>query len=59
MELGSLSYYRLILNGTQLAETFLDLWTQMEFLSPKILKMRFSQFENTLLSINIYQTRKG
>lgn len=49
MELGSLSYYRLILNGTPISRNILDLWTQMEFLSPKILKMRFSQFENTFI----------
>lgn len=49
MELGSLSYYRLILNGTPISKNILDLWTQMEFLSPKILKMRFSQFENTFI----------
>lgn len=49
MKLGSLSYYRLILNGTPISRNILDLWTQMEFLSPKILKMRFSQFENTFI----------
>lgn len=39
--------YRIILNGTPLSRNLLDLWSQMEFLSPKILKMGLAEFKNT------------
>lgn len=47
LELGELSTYKLILNGTPLSRNLLDLWSQMEFLSPKILGMGFQEFKNT------------
>ena len=47
IELGRMSEYKLILNGTPLSRSLLDLWSQMEFLSPKILDMTFAQFKNT------------
>ena len=47
LELGKMAEYKLILNGTPLSKSLLDLWSQMEFLSPKILNMTFSQFKNT------------
>lgn len=47
MNLTELSQYRLILNGTPLSRNLLDLWSQMEFLSPKILKMGLAEFKNT------------
>lgn len=45
--MGRLSTYRLILNGTPLSRNLLDLWSQMDFLSPKILQMSETQFKNT------------
>lgn len=45
LELGKQSYYRLILNGTPLSRNILDLWEQMEFLSPLILKMNFYEYK--------------
>lgn len=45
MELGKYTYYRLILNGTPMSRNILDLWQQMEFLSPIILKMNFYEFK--------------
>lgn len=45
--LGTLSEYKLILNGTPLSRDLLDLWAQMEFLSPKILKMDQAEYKNT------------
>ncbi|MGL4519586.1 MAG: SNF2-related protein, partial [Phocaeicola sp.] len=39
LEIGGRCGYKLILNGTPLSKNVLDLWSQMEFLSPKILKM--------------------
>lgn len=47
IELGHKAEYRLILNGTPLSRNLLDLWSQMEFLSPKILGMSEGQFKNT------------
>jgi len=47
IELSKRSEYRLILNGTPLSRNLLDLWSQMEFLSPKILKMGLAEFKNT------------
>jgi len=47
IELGKLARYKLVLNGTPLSRNLLDLWSQMEFLSPTILKMQETQFKNT------------
>jgi SNF2 family DNA or RNA helicase len=47
IDLGSLATYKLILNGTPITKNLLDLWSQMEFLSPKILGMNYTQFKNT------------
>jgi SNF2 family DNA or RNA helicase len=47
LHLAKKSAYRIILNGTPLSRNILDLWSQMEFLSPKILKMGLAEFKNT------------
>lgn len=47
IELAKLSEYRLILNGTPLSRNLLDLWSQMQFLSPKIMNMGIAEFKNT------------
>ena len=47
LKLGEYAKYKLILNGTPLSKNVLDLWTQMYFLSPKILNMSYNQFKNT------------
>lgn len=47
IELGKMAEYRLILNGTPVSRNLLDVWAQMEFLSPKILKMDLAEFKNT------------
>lgn len=47
VELGAMAEYKLILNGTPLSKNLLDLWSQMEFLSPKILGMGLAEFKNT------------
>lgn len=44
--LSKLAEYKLILNGTPLSRNLLDLWSQIEFLSPKILRMGLSEFKN-------------
>lgn len=47
LQLSEKSAYRIILNGTPLSRNLLDLWSQMEFLSPKILKIGLAEFKNT------------
>lgn len=44
IQMGEYAKYKLILNGTPLSKNILDLYTQMEFLSPKILNMDRSEF---------------
>ena len=48
-ELGKLAQYRLILNGTPLAKNYLDIHNQINFLSPKILNMGFTEYKNTFV----------
>lgn len=45
--IGEMAGYRLILNGTPITRNLLDLWSQMQFLSPKILGMGLAEFKNT------------
>ena len=59
LELGRKSDYRLILNGTPISKNVLDLYTQIEFLSPKILNMSFNQFKNTYCEYYIRGNLKG
>lgn len=47
VELSKCSEYRLILNGTPLSRNLLDLYSQMYFLSPSILRMDIAEFKNT------------
>jgi len=47
LEIGKRVEYKLILNGTPLSRNLLDLWSQMEFLSPLILNMSLAEFRNT------------
>ena len=59
IELGKMAVYKLILNGTPLSKNVLDLWTQMQFLSPKILGMNYSEFKNTYCEYYIRGRLKG
>lgn len=45
--------FRLILNGTPISKSLCDMWSQMEFLSPKILKMTERQFAYSYLKYEI------
>ncbi|MFV0468658.1 MAG: SNF2-related protein [Dysgonomonas sp.] len=53
LEISKKTEYKLILNGTPLSRNLLDLWAQMEFLSPQILNMDIAEFKNTFCK---YQT---
>jgi SNF2 family DNA or RNA helicase len=45
LELGKLATYKLILNGTPLTKNALDIYTQISFLSEKILNERYGEFK--------------
>jgi SNF2 family DNA or RNA helicase len=47
LEIGKRSEFRIVLNGTPITKNLMDIWSQMEFLSPKILKMGVQEFKNT------------
>lgn len=59
IDFGALSTYRLILNGTPLSRNLLDLWSQMQFLSPKILGMDMAEFKNTFCEYTRVTKRFG
>lgn len=59
LDLSKLSEYRLVLNGTPLTRNLLDLWAQMEFLSPKILGMTHQKFKNTFCKYTKITKRIG
>lgn len=46
LRMGQYAAYKLILNGTPLSKNVMDLYTQMEFLSPKILGMGYNEFKD-------------
>lgn len=59
LKLGEFATYKLILNGTPLSKNVLDLYTQMNFLSPKILKMPYNQFKNQYCEYYVRGRLKG
>lgn len=59
LRLGGYADYKLILNGTPLSKNVLDLWTQMQFLSPKILRMSYNEFKNTYCEYYVRGRLKG
>lgn len=59
LRLGGYADYKLILNGTPLSKNVLDLWAQMQFLSPKILRMTYNEFKNTYCEYYVRGRLKG
>ena len=59
LKLGQMAEYRLILNGTPLSKNVLDLYTQMSFLSPKILDMSYLEYKNNYCEYYIRGRLKG
>ena len=47
LEVGKRAEWKLVLNGTPVSRNLLDMWPQMEFLSPRILGMSLTEFKNT------------
>jgi SNF2 family DNA or RNA helicase len=59
LDISKLVEYKLILNGTPLSRNLLDLWSQMEFLSPRILNMDLTAFKNTFCEYTRITKRFG
>lgn len=59
LELGKLVEYKLILNGTPLSRNLLDLWAQMQFLSPRILSMGLAEYKDTFCEYTRVTKRIG
>jgi hypothetical protein len=59
LEFGKLVEYKLILNGTPISRNLLDLWAQMQFLSPLILKMDEAEYKNTFVEYTTMTKRIG
>lgn len=59
LELGKMAQWKLVLNGTPISRNLLDMWPQMEFLSPKILNMTLAQFKNTFCKYTTVTKKVG
>ncbi|WP_319228390.1 SNF2-related protein [Draconibacterium orientale] len=59
VELGLLAEFKLILNGTPISRNLLDMWAQMEFLSPRILNMGIAEYKNTFCEYTRITKRIG
>lgn len=57
LEIGKISEYKLILNGTPITRNILDVWSQMQFLSPKILNMTMADYKNTFCNYKTIENR--
>lgn len=51
LELSRLCEYKLVLNGTPITRNLLDIWSQFEFLCPKILNMSLQEFKSNFCEI--------
>lgn len=58
LELSRLAQFRYILNGTPISRNLLDLWSQMDFLSPLILNMSQAEFKNNFCEYKTLTIRK-
>ena len=59
LNIGSMVEYKLILNGTPMSNNLMDMWAQMQFLSPLILNMTHNQFKNTFCEYTTITKRVG
>lgn len=59
LDIGKRSKWKLVLNGTPISRNLLDMWPQMEFLSPKILNMTLTQFKNTFCKYTTITKKVG
>lgn len=59
LEISKMVEWKLILNGTPISRNLLDMWPQMQFLSPKILNMTLTQFKNTFCTYTTITKKIG
>lgn len=59
LDIGSMVEYKLILNGTPMSRNLMDMWAQMQFLSPLILNMTHRQFKDTFCEYTRITKRAG
>ena len=59
LDLGQMVEYKLILNGTPLSRNLMDLWAQMQFLSPRILNMKLAEYKDTFCEYTRVTKRIG
>lgn len=59
LELGKMAEYKLVLNGTPVSRNLMDMWSQMEFISPRILNMSLARFKNTFCKYTTVTKRVG
>jgi hypothetical protein len=59
LEVGKRAQWKLVLNGTPISRNLMDIWPQMEFLSPKILNMSLREFKNTFMKWTRITKRLG
>lgn len=59
LEIGHMAQYKLILNGTPMSRNILDMWTQMQFLSPLIINMTLGQFKDTFCCYTTITKKRG
>lgn len=59
LELSKMCEYKLILNGEPITRNLLDLWAQIQFLSPLILNMDIAEFKNTFCNYTTITKRFG
>lgn len=59
LELSKLANYKLILNGSPISKNVLDLYTQLNFLSPKILNESYTEFKDKYCEYFLRGPRKG
>lgn len=59
IHIGTLVEYKLILNGTPMSRNLMDMWAQMQFLSPLILNMTHNQFKNTFCEYTTITKKVG
>ncbi len=59
IDLGKMCEYKMILNGTPISRNLLDVWAQMQFLSPLILNMSQAEYKNTICEYITVKKRFG
>lgn len=59
LNIGGMVEYKLILNGTPMSRNLMDMWAQMQFLSPLILCMTHNEFKDTFCEYKRVTKKKG